>query len=365
MSRTYRVIVCGIGGIGVGAVRECVRLPWIKIVGAQVWSEQKDGVDIGTLAGLEPIGVTATTDVGALSTVEADCVLFCARDLGDHASDRAIIRWLESGRNVITPLPYVYPKTRGPEVVARLQAAAERGRATLAGAGLNPGWISERLTLLLTGLSHDIERIDVTEAFDMSAVPEEFSRAFGVGLPADDADRSAMARELLNQYLPPTISYVCDAMEVEIDRIEQSHRFTTAEQDYPLPAGYTLKRGTVAMMTSRWTALHHGEPFFVLEGHWYADAALLEEPRLTAGSWTIRIEGRPSVQVVLDINASMDRSEPMIPGDPVPPGYYATVNVMLGLLPATCDARPGILTQPSIGPHYSATQWSSASAARA
>ena len=308
--------------------------------------------------------MTATRDLEPLLELEADCVLFCARDLGDHASDQAIIRWLESGTNVITPLPYVYPKTRGEELVSQLHAAATRGGATLAGAGLNPGWISERLTLLLTGLSHDIERIKVTECFDMSAVPEQFSQAFGVGLPADDADRSAMARELLNQYLPPTILYVCDAIEVEIDQIEQSHHFTIAERDYPLPAGYVLKHGTVAMMTSKWTALHAGEPFFVLEGHWYADPALLAEPRLTAGSWTIRIEGRPSVQVVLDINASIDRNEPMIPGDPVPPGYYATVNVMLGMIPTACDAAPGILDQPSIGPHYSTSHGSTAGLAR-
>jgi hypothetical protein len=352
VSDAYRVIICGIGGIGVGAVRECLRLPWIEIVGAQVYSAHKDGKDIGELAGCDPIGVAATTDEDTLLALDADCVLYCGRDIGDHASDAPIMRWLESGKNVITPLPYVYPVTRGPELVTRLRAAAERGGSTLTGAGLNPGWISERLVLLVSGLSHDIERVEVTECFDMSGVPEEFSKAFGVGLSADDADQSAMARELLNQYLPPTMSYVCDAMGVDIENIEQSHRFAVAEKDYPLAAGYVLKAGTVAMMTSRWTAIHQGEPFFVLEGHWYANAELLAEPRHTAGSWTVRIEGRPSVQVVLDINASMDRDEAMIPGDPVPPGYYATVNVMLNLIPETCAAKPGILDQPKVAPHY-------------
>ena len=41
MSKTHRIIVDGIGGIGVGAVRECVRLPWIEIVGARVYSDHK------------------------------------------------------------------------------------------------------------------------------------------------------------------------------------------------------------------------------------------------------------------------------------------------------------------------------------
>ena len=327
-------------------------MPWLEIVGAQVFDPAKSGRDVGELAGLGPIGVAATTDADSLLDLDADCVLYCARDLGDHASDAPIMRWLESGKNVITPLPYVYPITRGADVVEMLTNAAQEGGATLAGAGLNPGWISERLVLMATGLSHDIERIEMAEYFDMSGVPEDFSKAFGLGLPGEDAERMSGARELLNQYLPPTMSYVCDNLGVEIERFEQTHEFTIAERDYDLPSGWTLERGAVSMLTSRWEAMHEDAPFFVLQGQWYADAELLGESRLTAGSWTIRIEGRPSVQLVLDLNASMERNEPMLAGDPVPPGYYATVNVMLNLIPDTCAAEPGILGPPTVTPHY-------------
>ena len=39
------------------------------LVGALVYSDEKNGVDIGTLVGREPIGVTATTDASAMPTL--------------------------------------------------------------------------------------------------------------------------------------------------------------------------------------------------------------------------------------------------------------------------------------------------------
>jgi len=47
----------------------------LDLVGALVYSEAKHGVDIGTLVGRTPIGVTATTDVEQILNVDADCVL--------------------------------------------------------------------------------------------------------------------------------------------------------------------------------------------------------------------------------------------------------------------------------------------------
>jgi hypothetical protein len=52
--RACRVIVCGTGGVGAAVLREALRLPWLEVVGVQVY------------AGLD-----------------ADGGLYCARDFGD------------------------------------------------------------------------------------------------------------------------------------------------------------------------------------------------------------------------------------------------------------------------------------------
>lgn len=50
--------------------------PDIELVGARVYSEAKNGVDIGTIVGRKPIGVIATTDTAEILALDADLVLY-------------------------------------------------------------------------------------------------------------------------------------------------------------------------------------------------------------------------------------------------------------------------------------------------
>ena len=60
----YQVIQWGTGTVGSEMITAVLdHRDDLDLVGALVYAETKDGVDIGTLVGREPIGVTATTDV--------------------------------------------------------------------------------------------------------------------------------------------------------------------------------------------------------------------------------------------------------------------------------------------------------------
>jgi hypothetical protein len=56
----YRVIQWGVGLNGQALVRAIARHPDLELVGARVWSDAKNGVDAGVLAGIGPVGVRAT-----------------------------------------------------------------------------------------------------------------------------------------------------------------------------------------------------------------------------------------------------------------------------------------------------------------
>ncbi|MGY2033312.1 hypothetical protein ACW9HR_36775 [Nocardia gipuzkoensis] len=49
--------------------------PVMELVGAYVYTATKDGQDVGEIAGIGPIGVTATTDRDRILALDADCVL--------------------------------------------------------------------------------------------------------------------------------------------------------------------------------------------------------------------------------------------------------------------------------------------------
>ena len=102
---TYRVIQWATGNVGRAAIEGILAHPDLELAGCWVHSDKKDGQDAGTLAGLDPVGIVATTDVDALLALEADCVVYSPifADVG------VVTRILESGKNVVTPLGWFYP----------------------------------------------------------------------------------------------------------------------------------------------------------------------------------------------------------------------------------------------------------------
>ena len=62
--RPYRVIAWGTGAVGREMLTAILdHRDDMVVVGARVYSTDKNGVDVGTLLGRAPIGVLATTDV--------------------------------------------------------------------------------------------------------------------------------------------------------------------------------------------------------------------------------------------------------------------------------------------------------------
>ena len=76
----YRVIQWATGAQGVESIRAMIDRPDLDLVGGWVHSPEKDGADLGVLAGREPIGVTATRDIDALLALDADCVAYMPRN---------------------------------------------------------------------------------------------------------------------------------------------------------------------------------------------------------------------------------------------------------------------------------------------
>src|SRR6185312_8959231 len=136
--------------------------PDLQLVGARVYSEAKHGIDLGTLVDRQPIGVSATTDVAEILAIDADLVLYAPSftDLDD------VCALLESGKNVATVSFLFHPRRIAEAERRRLQAACDKGRATIHGSGLNPGNLSGVLPLALSGMSRTIDQVMLQELAD-------------------------------------------------------------------------------------------------------------------------------------------------------------------------------------------------------
>ena len=101
----YRVVQWATGGVGRAAIEGVLAHPDLELAGCWVHSASKDGVDVGTLLGGEPIGVAATSDVDAALAIDADCAVYAPL----MADPGVVTRILESGTNVVTPLGWFFP----------------------------------------------------------------------------------------------------------------------------------------------------------------------------------------------------------------------------------------------------------------
>lgn len=345
MKKPYRVAVAGPGGLGASTIREIQRLPEMELAAVLAFTPSKNGKDAGELAGIGPVGVSATTDFATFLKSDAQCVIYTARDLGNWNSDEQILALLEAGKNVITPLPYHYLKARGEDVEARFLTAAKKGGATLHGSGITPGFYNERLVLLLTGLTNDVTQIRFQEFFNAEPLAGalETLQLFGFGGSLEQAEANPFAAMMAENYLKQPILFAADKLGIEIERIERKPQHRVTSRAITTPAT-TIAPGTVALVSYAWTAYVKGKPFYTTEVYWYLGAAMRPETAKGDDFWTLEIEGRPSLRVSVESKASFAEDLYIRPDEPTPPGYLSTVVAMLQAVPVVVAAAPGLLS---------------------
>ena len=72
--KIYKVIQWSSGNVGKASIRGIKNRSDLDLVGLIVSDKNKNGLDAGTIAGIDPIGVEASTDIKEVLSTEADCV---------------------------------------------------------------------------------------------------------------------------------------------------------------------------------------------------------------------------------------------------------------------------------------------------
>jgi hypothetical protein len=337
-----RVIQWATGAMGRTSLRRIIDHPDLALVGVYVYSADKAGRDAGDLAKRPATGVIATDDIDAILALEADVVLHMPRiTLPYDAMNADVARLLASGKNVISTAGFHDPTAHDATYHAPLAAACAAGNSTLAGLGVNPGVIVERLALAATGMSAELSRIDVRETVDASSMtaPEFVFGLMGFGAdPAvSDITRGPLA-ELYSALFSEVLHLAARGLADPIVRIAPAHEVTTAPHDIALPAG-PIPAGRVAATRWRWTAHLESGVTLSLSILWTADPAL--HPEDGRGHWTIDVTGRPNVRMTL----SIDEGDPAAP--PARALTDATVAVAIAGIPAVVAAPAGFFAYPA------------------
>ena len=302
---TIKVAQWGSGNVGKQCMRTVAARPDMELVGLLVTNPDKVGRDIGELAGLAPIGIAATDDIGQLTSLDADVVLYMPLPSlvygDDPGADLAnFVRLLESGKHVVTTVGYMYPEVYGDDVMGPLTDACASGHSVFHGTGANPGWFGDLLPLLLSGLSMRIDQINVQEisCFVDYPSPEIMFDMMNFGKSPEEFEaNSGRHRSWLDGLFTEAVHMVAHGIGVRTEGSTSELETQVAATDLNTAAG-VVRAGTIAGQRYRWAAAVDGHELVRQETVWrmHDDVA----PDWPHGDWSISLSGRPNMRLSLD-----------------------------------------------------------------
>jgi hypothetical protein len=330
-----RVVQWTTGNVGKQSVIAIAANPELELVGCYAWSPDKVGRDVGTLCGIDRLGVTATDDVDALLALRPDCVMYNPM----WPSTDELVRILAAGVNVVTTAAFIDGRRLGPDR-KRLVDACARGRSSLFGTGISPGW-AELLGLVLAGISSRIDKITISEAAHTALYDSpDTERPAGFGLPIDHPDLQKMTAEGTAVF-GEAVAMVADALGVELDEIVCKAEHAKATTDLDL-GSWQIPAGCVAGVAASWQGRIGGRTLVELNVRWKKALALEPDWKIEDG-YTIEVLGLPTIRSTLQFLPPPDFKVTKL-SDFMVLGHIMTAMPAVNAIPRVVAAPPGIVT---------------------
>ena len=342
-SRPLRTVVWSTGGVGAIAIDAVRRRPDLELVGVWVHSPDKVGKDAGELAGIAPLGVTATHDADALIALAPDAVVYAASGPErDGAAVPDYLRLLEAGINVVSTssTSLVYPPSYfAPDWRDQLEAAAKSGGASFYVSGIFPGFASDQLALLMTTQSKNIRTITASEIAlnDHYPVADVMMDGMGFGRPLDFEPMLKTPGFIEMAWKAP-IYLIAGGLGVEVERVNGSLERELTDRDIEVAFG-TIEAGTCGAVRTRAAGVVNGREAIVIEH-------VIRMARDVAPDWPISecdatyrvdIEGDPDIHCVMTLGAAEGHGAGHA-------AMAATALRVVNAIPYVVGAPPGLLS---------------------
>jgi hypothetical protein len=341
-AKRLRVIQWGTGNVGHEALRGVLESPELELAGVLVYTAEKDGADAGALCGLPPCGVRATRDRAAILATPADCVVYAPR----HASLAEVCEILVTGKNVVATPFLFFPASLPPAEQATLEAACAKGRASVHGTGIHPGFCGEVLPLVLSGMTRRIEHLHVQERANWSlyASPRITFDNMRFGSPPAEATLDANPFARFNSGIfQEQIHLLAAGLGARLERVEVEQELVPATVESEIVGG-KIARGSVAGQRYRWRGMIGGRPRIEIEALWTVGPGYPDHwPRPKEG-WTVTLEGTPSLRAHFTNAASFARAREVPIADHVHAADIATAQIAVNAIVPLCAAEPGVRT---------------------
>jgi len=329
-SQSFRVVLYGLGAIGIGTGKLVLERENLSLIGAVDIDERKAGKHLYELIGLEGrsgIIVRKTLEEVLSVSGKPDVVLHTTGSYLQRIYPQ-LAEIVSAGINVISSAEeLLYPYLRNPELADELDALAKSNGVTVLGTGVNPGFVMDALPIVLSGACQQVDRVEAVRVVDVSTRREALQEKVGAGLTVEQFEQKIAEGTFGHVGLAESLALVAVGMGWELDTIEEKIEPAVAREAMP---DMGIEKGDVTGIKQVASGLKDGKELIRLDLEISAGA---EDPRDS-----ITIYGKPDIKMSISSGTA---------------GDLATAAALVNVIPQVVNAQPGLAAMGSeIFPRY-------------
>jgi 2,4-diaminopentanoate dehydrogenase len=339
-----RVVVWGTGFVGKMVIPEVLRHPAFELVGVAVSNPDKVGEDVGTICGLDPVGITATDDTAALIALRPDALVHFGPTAA-HANDnlRDIGAFLRGGVDVCSTAmtPWVWPtmSQNPPSWIDPITEACTEGGSSCFTTGIDPGFANDLFPMTLMGLCGEVRQVRALEILDYINYEGDYEDEMGIGRPPEFVPLLEHT-DILVMSWGATVPMMAHAVGIELDQITSTWEKWVTDKPIDTAKG-RIEPGQVAGIRFTINGIYRDEPRICLEHiNRVGQDAAPDWPRGNENDvYRVVIEGSPSITQETAFRFSDGSGR-----DAAAAGCLATGIRALNAVPAVNQLPPGWVT---------------------
>ena len=322
MRKKIRVVQFGVGPVGTSIVRLLRQKASVEIAGAVDRDPSKAGRDLGEVVGAPdaPWGIALSARAPAVLDQQVDVVMHTTSSHMAGVMDE-LLACISAGCCVVSTCEELaYPFRKHPDLAAQLDSAAKEEGVALVGTGVNPGFVMDKLVLVLSAAAQRVDSVRVVRIVDASKRRLPLQKKIGAGMAPEQFREQVAAGVIKHHGLPESVALVADALGFPLDDISETIEPVIAAEKVKTPF-LEVAPGQVAGVHQIARGAAAGEQKIFMELQMYVGA---RNP-----SDTIELQGEPNLAL-------------SIPGGTH--GDIATAAIAVNSIPAILAAPAGLRT---------------------
>jgi 4-hydroxy-tetrahydrodipicolinate reductase len=328
-----RVVLYGLGQIGLETAKVILSRPDLELVGAIDVDPGKQQRDVADLSGLSrPSGVRVSDRANEVLQVTRAHVVVLTTGSRFKEVLPQIKSCIDARASVVSSCEeLLLPHVRYAAQAKDLDRHAKAAGVAVLGTGVNPGFVMDTMALAATAPCLEVKSVRIERVVNASTRRPNLQKKVGAGMTAARFRKGVKQEELGHVGLLESTHLVAEALGFNLERVDEKITPVVAKSRVKTPY-LTVQAGQVAGIHHVCRGYRNGKEIVSLDLQMYVGARKPFD--------RIKVEGRPNVTLLFENGVAGDE---------------ATVAMLVATAPLIVKAEPGLRTMMDVPvPHYRA-----------